>query len=229
MDGERRESRRGSYGKTAKLSAVWDFGGRLVQQGALFAVSIFIARLLTPADFGITAAARFFVTLATRVTQLGLNVSLVRMKEIRPEHASSVFVVNLVMGVIAFVTLYLASPMIGRLFGSSSVAEVLPVTATVFLIAPFGSVPGAMLTRHLQYRASTAIHLLDAVAGSIITLVLALLHFGYWSLILGALGVTVLSTAARVYASPWRPSLRFSKSASRETLSFGQAFRRSNC
>ncbi|NOT26804.1 MAG: lipopolysaccharide biosynthesis protein [Acidobacteria bacterium] len=213
-----------SFGKTAKLSAVWDIGGRVAQQGFLFVVSIFIARLLTPADFGITAAARFFVTLATRITQLGLNVSLIRMKEIKPEHASSVFVVNLVMGVLAFFTLYLASPTIGRLFGSSSVAEVLPVTAAVFLITPLASVPGAMMVRQLRYRASTAIHLLDAVAGSIITLGLAFLDFGYWSLVLGALAGTVLSTAVRVYMSPWRLSLRFSSSALRDTLSFGTGF-----
>jgi O-antigen/teichoic acid export membrane protein len=213
-----------SFGKTAKLSAVWDFGGRIVGQAAMFFVSIALARLLTPADFGITAAARFFVTLATRVTQLGLNVSLVRMKEIRPEHASSVFVANLVMGATAFIALYFTSPFIGRVFSSDDVAAVLPLSATVFLIAPFGAVPAAMLTRHLEYRMSTAIGLLDLIAGSLITLLLAYLDFGYWSLVWGALSGTVLSTAARLYASPWKISLRFSKSALRDTLGFGSGF-----
>jgi O-antigen/teichoic acid export membrane protein len=217
-----------SLGRTAKLTAVWDFGGRISSQGVLFVVGIFLARLLTPADFGITAAARFFVTLASRLTQLGLNASLVRMKEMRPEHASSVFVTNLVMGIAAFATLYLSSPALGRMFGSPDVARILPVTAVVFLITPFGTVAAAMLNRHLRYRSTTLIQWLDGVSGSILALVLALFGWGYWSLVFGALGGTVLSTSAKVYFSPWRPSLRFSRSALRDTLSFGLGFQAKN-
>jgi O-antigen/teichoic acid export membrane protein len=213
-----------SYGKTAKMSAVFDFGGRIIGQATMFVISIALARLLTPADFGITTAARFFIVLSTRVTQLGLNVALVRMKEIRPEHSSSVFVVNLVMGVIAFFTLYVASPFVGRWFSSGDVAAVLPVAALVFLISPFGAVPAAMLTRNLEYRKSTAIGLLDLTAGSVLTLLLAYLGFGYWSLVCGALAGTALSTAAKLYASPWKISFRFSRRAFQDTIGFGLGF-----
>ena len=220
----RLQGRKKSFGQTAKRSAVWDFGGRILSQGTLFVVSVFLARLLTPADFGITAAARFFVTMASRVTQLGLNVSLVRMKEIRPEHASTVFVTNLVLGVLAFLTLYGWSGAIGRYFGSEAVAEVLPVTAVAFLINPFGTVPNAMLNRHLRYRTSTVIQLADNILGTLCSLGLALFGFSYWSLVFGPIVGAVLSTAAKFYVSPWRPSLRFSRSALRDTLSFGVGF-----
>lgn len=218
------QSKKGFYGKTAKMSAIWDFGGRIGSQGVLFVASIVLARILTPADFGITSAARFFVTLASRLTQLGLNASLVRMKEIRPEHASSVFVANLAAGLLAFVSLYLAAPLVGRFFGSADVGQVLPVTAAVFLITPFGSVAAAMLNRHLRYRSTTLIQVLDGVAGTILSLLLAILGFGYWSLVYGALAGTLLSTTAKVIASPWRVSLRFSMKALRDTLGFGLGF-----
>jgi O-antigen/teichoic acid export membrane protein len=219
-----RATARRSYGKTARRSAVWDLGATLTSQGTLMIASVFLARILTPADFGITAATRFFVQLATRVTQLGLNVSLVRMKDITQDHTSSVFVVNLAMGVLAFAILWGFSPFLGQFFGSADVARVLPVSATVFLITPFGSVASAMLQRHLRYRVSSAIQWCDSVLGTILSLGMAVLGFGYWSLVWGALLATVVSTGLKVWMSPWRMSLRFSRHALKDTLSFGLGF-----
>jgi len=206
------------------MSAVWDFGSRLSGQGVLFVVSIFIARLLTPADFGVTAAARFFITLANRLTQLGLNASLVRMKEIRDEHASSVFVTNLVVGILAFLVLWGLSPVLGRFFDSPDVSRILPVSATVFLITPFGSVAAAMQRRQLHYRSLSVLAWFDLVGGTLFTLLLAWLGMGYWSIIAGALLGTVITTAGRMWLSPWRMSFRFSMAALRDTLPFGLGF-----
>lgn len=224
VGGSSKSSSRRYYGATAKKSAIWSFSSVTSYQALTFVMSIFLARLLTPEDFGITAAARFFITLATRVTQLGLNVSLVRMKEVRQEHCSSVFVVNLVLGVLAFLTLWGASSTMASFFGSPAVGSVLPVSATVFLIVPFGTVAAAMLTRQLRYRTSVMIAWCDAVFGALLTLVLAWFGWGYWSLVGGALVATAGSTAAKVWFSPFRPSLRFSMPALRETLTFGLGF-----
>jgi O-antigen/teichoic acid export membrane protein len=215
---------RKSYGKTARRSAVWDLGSKMTSQAVNMVISLFLARLLTPGDFGITAASRFFILLASRLTQLGLNVSLVRMKDLRNEHSSSVFVVNLVMGVIAYTSLALASPFLGRFFGSDHVAGVLPVSALIFLVTPFGTVASAMLQRNLQYRTGTIIAVCDSILGSLITLAMAWLGFGYWSLVWGSLIAAVISTGMRIYASPWRLSVRFSMSALKDTLSFGLGF-----
>ncbi|WP_291987307.1 lipopolysaccharide biosynthesis protein [Luteitalea sp.] len=217
-----------NYGSRARRSAVWDFGGRLTIQGVVFASSLFLARLLTPADFGITTAARFFITLATRLTQLGLNASLVRMKELRPDHASSVFVVNLLAGALCFGALWMSSPWIGRYFGSNEVGAVLPYLAVTFLITPWGTVASAMLTRHLQYKHSTAIQVLDTVSGTLLTLGLAFFGWGYWSLVYGPLFGAVLSTSAKLYASPWRPSLLVTRRALSETIGFGLGFQAKN-
>jgi O-antigen/teichoic acid export membrane protein len=81
-----------------------------------------------------------------------------------------------------------------------------------------------MLQRNLRYQVSTVILWSDTVFGGFVTLALAWLGWGYWSLILGGLAGTVLSTVAKAYAARWRPSFRFSLSAFRETLSFGLGF-----
>src|SRR5690606_24996007 len=65
-------------------------------------------------------------------------------------------------------------------------------------------------------------------SGSIVALALAILGFGYWSLVYGALAGAVLSTIAKLVASPWKPSIRFSRIALKDTLSFGLGFQAKN-
>lgn len=212
------------FAKTARLSAAWDFSARIGSQWAMFAVSVFVARILTPEDYGIAAAARFFITLASRLTQLGLNASLVRMETIRDDHVSSVFLMNVAAGGLAYFVLSMSGEAVGRFFGSPAVGQAVPVFAAVFLIAPFSSVPAALLQRRLNYKASTLIGAADAVFGALASLALALAGWGYWSLILGSLAGTLLSTVSRIYITRWRPSLRMSLQALREVLSFGLGF-----
>src|SRR5687768_6649349 len=84
-----------AYGKTAKKGAVWSIVRQSGHELIAIPAAMIMARLLTPTDFGIAAAASFFMVLASRLTQFGFNAAMVRIKELRPEHASSVFVVNL--------------------------------------------------------------------------------------------------------------------------------------
>ncbi len=65
--------KRGSYGKTAKVGALWAIGRELVGQAMAIPSALLLARLLTPADFGIAAAATFFIQLAKKMGNMGLN------------------------------------------------------------------------------------------------------------------------------------------------------------
>ena len=210
-----------SYGQTAKKGAVWS----VLRQGGheLIAVptSMIMARLLSPEDFGIAAAASFFILLASRVTQFGFNAAIVRIKELRPEHASSVFLVNVAMGALCYATLAGSAPLIGRLFRSPEAGQLLPIAALTFLIVPFGAVPAALISRRMQFRYIALGDWTDGIVGSVVTVVLALRGWGYWSIAYG----NVIAVATRItllaYLSHWRPTLRFSRAAIRELLSFG--------
>jgi PST family polysaccharide transporter len=212
---------RKAYGKTAKKGAIWS----VLRQGGheLIAIptSMIMARLLSPADFGIAAAASFFILLASRLTQFGFNAAIVRVKELRPEHASSVFIVNLAMGVLCYTTLAASAPLIGRLFRSPETAELIPLAALTFLIVPFGAVPAALITRKMQFRYTALGDWMDGIIGSVATVILAWRGWGYWSIACG----NVIGVATRItllaYLSRWRPSLRFSRQAIHELLSFG--------
>jgi O-antigen/teichoic acid export membrane protein len=182
---------------------------------------VVLARLLSPYEFGITAAAGFFVSFANRFTKFGFNVALVRMKHVEPEHSSSVFVVSLAMGLVSWAALTFGSPWLGRFFDSPEAGQVLPIAAFTFVIAAVGTVPSAMMTRDMRYKAKTVVDWSGTVTHSIVAVALAWNGWSYWSLVYAELARATVLTTAYLGLGHWRPSLRFSSTAMREMLSFG--------
>ena len=140
-----------SLGKTAQKGVVWSFLRESVSELLVFPASMVLARLLTPREFGVAAAAAFFIQLAGRLSEMGFNAALTRSKVVEPIHLSTVFVVQMVIGVIMFATMVILSPWIGAFYNMPEATHVLPISAIAFLIAPFGSVQGALLQRNLPW------------------------------------------------------------------------------
>ena len=216
-----RRGRAEYYGRTAKVGALWG----VVRQGGneLLAVptSIIMARLLAPREFGVAAAATFFVVLAARMSEFGFNAALVRSKSLRPEHVSSVFVLKLVVGALTWLVLSAASPLVGAFYEAPEAGWVLPLAAIVFVITPFGTIPAALMQRNMQFRQLTISDWVDSLTQACVTIGLALAGFSFWSLIWGYVAGALANALTKMFLAGWTPSLRFSLAAIRELVSYG--------
>jgi PST family polysaccharide transporter len=210
--------------KKATRGVAWSFLREGIAEILLFPASMVLARLLTPQEFGIAAAANFFGQLAGRLAELGFNAALVRSKEIRPIHLSTVFVVSLVLGVVKFAALFLAAPLVNAFYEIPEPGNVMRVAAFSFLVGPFAGVPGALLARNFEYKKSATVEATNLIVFSLSSVLLAFLGFSYMSMVYGRLAGSVSVVAMRIAFARWRPSLRFSWSAFREILSFGSGF-----
>jgi O-antigen/teichoic acid export membrane protein len=143
------------------------------------------------------------------------------MKELQPEHSSSVFIVSVATGVVSWAALTLGSPWIARFFDSPEAGQVMPVAALTFLIVPFGSVSAALMTREIRYKAKTLVDWTGTVTFSATAVALAWSGWSFWSLVYAELARATVQTTAYLYLGRWVPSLRFSKAAMGEMLSFG--------
>jgi PST family polysaccharide transporter len=220
-DSPGRKEKRVLYGKVAKHGAVWWVAGESFAQLVAIPTVVVLARLLTPHEFGVVAAANFFSMLGNRIAALGLNAALVRLKEVREEHKSSVLVANLSVGLAIYALLWFAAPTIGRFYGSGEIADVLRVVGVVFVVQPLGSVSMALLSRDLRIRAGAAASLSADVSFALVAIPLAWAGFGYWSLAYAHVAAAVLATAVRVGLARWWPRSWFSMAAFREVFSFG--------
>lgn len=214
-------SRRPTYGRQARIGVLWSAFRESGRSILAIPTAVVMARLLSPEDFGVAAIAGLFITLATRLMQFGLNAALIRVKELRREHESSVLAVTIITGVASFVVLLLIAPFAGRFFSSDAAAAAIPVAAFVFLITPWGTVPHALLSRRLEFRQLALADFVSALVESVAAIVLGMRGFGYWAIIYARLLGAAVSTVALVLVARWTPSIRFARQAFQELFSFG--------
>jgi O-antigen/teichoic acid export membrane protein len=210
-----------SLGKKTKRGVAWSFLNEGVTELLFFPASMLVARLLTPREFGIAAAAGFFTLLAGRLSELGFNAALIRTKELKEEQISTVFVVNLFMGALTFAAVVAIAPLVSTFYDTPEAGAILPVAAIGFLIVPFGSIPAALLSRGMRFREQTMVDWFQTAAFALVTATMAWLGFSYMSMVYGRLASLVTMTVARLAFTRWRPRLSFSMTALREMFAFG--------
>jgi O-antigen/teichoic acid export membrane protein len=213
-----------ALGKRAQKGVAWSFMREGVSELLLFPMSMVLGRLLSPLEFGVAAAAAFFIQLAQRLSELGFNAVLVRSKEVKPIHLSTVFCVQIVLGALMYAVMVASAPFIGAFFAIPEPKKVVSIAALSFLIMPFGAVPAALLQRRMEYRKNTVVDWSQLLVMSVTNVVLAYLGFSYMSIIGGRLASNATATGLRIYFARWRPSIEFSRSALREILPAGSGF-----
>jgi O-antigen/teichoic acid export membrane protein len=209
------------YGKLAKRGVAWAFLRSGITEAITTPTSMILARLLTPFDFGVGAAAGFFLAMAARLTNVGFNQALVRLRHLRDDHCSSVFVVSLALGMLMFLSLALSAELLAHFLKTPQLTKVMPIAALSFVIRAFGTVPSALLVRNMEYRRNAVPDWLSSAGEAIAAITCAWLGYGYWSIIYGSLVGDVLNSGLKLALGGWIPSFRFSWPAMSELFSFG--------
>ena len=190
--------------------AAADWASQILSWASLFVV----IRLLTPADFGIAGMAVVLLPYLRWISDFGIQRSVVNLRDLSHEQLAQLNTFTSFMGFAGFgLSVLLAKPL-ALFFRTPALTPV--VIVTCFTLIPWGlrSVPEGLLIRDLRFRTIAGIEASYAIVTAAVTLVLALLHFGYWALVLGnVIGVvarTILIAWAYPfgYAVPHLPSLR---------------------
>ena len=131
---------------------VWKFLERGGVQGLQFIISIILARLLLPSDYGILALVVIFITIANVFIQSGLNTSLIQKKLVDQVDYSSVFYLSLGIAAFLYVLLYFAAPFIARFYDNQSLVSILRVLAFTLFPGAFNSIQNAIVSRTMQFK-----------------------------------------------------------------------------
>jgi PST family polysaccharide transporter len=185
------------------------------------AATVVVARLLTPHDFGVAATAAFFIQVAQRVTNLGFNTALIRVPELREDHSTTVFGVNVALGIGGGLLLAAAAPWLGDFYRSREASLAIPVAGLTFAIGSLGAVPAALMTRRLKFKQLVFIESVYGWVVSVTSVVLAWAGFGFWSLVYSLLVGAIWDATVKLLAARWWPALTISRAAFSELWSFG--------
>ena len=181
-----------------------------------------LGRLLTPEDFGVVAAALVAVNFSAIFAQLGVNQALIQRKTLTERTSGTTFLITVGLGSLLSLGLALLAPAIARGLALDALAPVLRALSVIFVVRAIGSTAEALMARSLRFR---AIALLDVVSYALghgaVGVTLALLGFGYWSLVAAHLAQALVKSALALAAQPHglRPDLE--PTLVRELLTFG--------
>ena len=189
--------------------------------GVQFAVTMVLARLLTPADFGLMAMLLVFTTFAALLVEGGLGTALVQKQASTDNDETSVFLVNLGAGCALALALWALAPGIARFYAQPALSPLLQVLAWLLPLGALATVPNALLTQQLDFRRRAGAELLASVGSGAVALWLAWRGHGVWSLAWQALVGAALRAALLWWLSGWRPRGRYDRHAFAGLFRFG--------
>lgn len=179
-------------------------------QGISFVISIVLARLLIPEDYGIVAIASPIVAILTAVVQSSFNTPLVQKKEFNEKDKSTSFYMMLLISVIVYLVMFIIAPAIEVIYGVKEVAAVIRTMSIILIIGPWNSVNIALMHRSMKFRESFYISVVANAFQGLIGIVFAYFGFGVWSLVFSQVSHQLVSAIAYGVCNKWYPKFIFS-------------------
>ncbi len=210
-----------------------DIGRRSVRGGAAtvaaqataFAVNtgatMILARLLTPADFGLVAMVRALMGLPAIFRDLGLSTVTVQRAHLTHEQVSGLFWTNVLVSSLLTVLVALLSPAVAWFYGEPRLVWITSALGLVFLLEGLTAQHLALLRRHMAFTSLAGIQVGASLIGVLVGLAAAWQGLGYWALVMMSLGTSATSMVLAWVLYRWRPAFRFPLREMRALLAFG--------
>ena len=199
----------------------WKFMERMGAQVVTFALSIILARLLEPNDYGIIALILAFIAIADVFAEGGFGNALIQKKDADNTDFSTVFYFNIVFSSVIYLILFLLAPIIASFFQNSLLKDTIRVLGLRVPIAAVNSVQKAFVSRNMLFKRFFYSTLGGTLFSAIIGIVLAYSGFGVWALVIQYLSNTIIDTIVLWFTVKWRPDKIFSLERLEKLFSFG--------
>lgn len=209
-----------SLKKKSVIALAWDYLGLLLNKGSGFIISIFLARLLTPEQFGLVGMAYVFIAISQVFIDIGFASALIQRKENSDLAYSSVFYFNVFSGLILTAIVYFLAPFIGSFYGNTEVIYLVRWLSLSFLFNSLNQVQSTILTKQLNFRVLTIRNVIASVVAGILGVIAAFQGYGVYALVIQSLSNAVLSTILLWSISTWKPSFLFSFQELKSLISF---------
>lgn len=206
---------------SAFQSAIWDFVGRIGNYVVTFVVSVVLTRLLVPAEFGAFGIIIAVTVFSWVVLDFGFRSAVVQTETISQTQLSSVFFVNLAIGIGLMLALILVGPIVESFYEIPHLASYFIGISPVFFMNGLLVVPSALVQRELKLKQMSIFSVVGSVVAGAISVTLALRGFGVWSLIVSNLTSTFTTLVACYTISRWRPTMEFDLASIKSLFSFG--------
>ena len=206
--------------KTVK-GVAWSGIDNVAQFGVSFVVSIILARLLTPDDYGLLGIILIFSSICSALMYAGFNTALIRMPKANDDDFNTCFIANLVLSAFFYLLIYVFSPYIGEFFDREELVGLTRITSLTLIIAAFSMIQQTRLTMKIDFKSQAIVTLASSLSSGFVGIGMALLECGVWALVFQTLSAQIVRTILLCVYDRWRPLLRFSSKSFQLLFGFG--------
>ena len=206
------------------LGILWSSVSLLLKRGASFVITMVLARLLYPEDYGLIGMAFVFTKFIGVICEAGISDAIIQMQDskIIPNHYHTTFWASVVWSALLFVLIYaFGARAIADFYNEPQLKILAIVLSLAFLLFPYNAVSRARLTRQFEFKVLAKINIISTVVAGIIGVIAAFLNAGVWSLVLYSLVPAFLTVPLFFYYSRYLPKLTFDLDCLKDILGFG--------
>ena len=208
--------------KSSVLSSLfWKFAERIGAQGVNLIVSIILARILAPEDYGIVALVTIFITISNVFVESGLPTALIQKKDADDLDFSSVLYCNIIISIMLYIIIFFGSPIVAQFYNNEQLTLIFRVYGISILIASIKSVQNAYVSRKMIFKKSFICTFVGTIFSSIIGIGMAYKDYGVWALVAQQLTNMAISTLMLWITVKWRPTAKFSFDRLKNLFKFG--------
>lgn len=199
----------------------WSAADAFLGQGITFLVGLVLARILSPAEYGLIGIVMIFVAVLGSVVDCGFSTALIRKQDANDEDYNTMFYINLLVSIVFYVGLSFSSHLIASFFGRDELISLIPVMGLIIIINSLSLVQYTILTKRIDFKTKTKVSLISAISSGIVGILCAYVGFGVWALVVQKLLQQSLYTIFLWVFNKWWPKLKFSRDSFRYMWGFG--------
>lgn len=200
---------------------LWKFSERIIAQGVSFIVSLVLARLLLPEQYGVVALVLVFINLANVFVTNGLGESLIQKKNSSDIDFSTMFYCSIVFSISLYFLLFLTAPSIANFYNSQELIPVLRVLSLQVPLSAVKTIQHAYVSKHMLFKKFFYSTFGGTIISGVVGIIMAYKGFGVWALVTQYLVNSCIDTFILFFTVKWRPKLIFCKTSAKNLFNYG--------
>lgn len=207
--------------KTTVSGLFWNGTQNFALQALHLLVSMVLARLLMPADFGLIALIAVFISVSDTISAGGFQSTIIMRPNLKEIDYSTAFVYNLTVAMFFYLLMFFFAPVIAKFYDEPRVVPIIRVQGLVNILHAGYFVQNALLQRNLKFKFLAQRNILATVISGAVAIAFAYFGFGVWALVAQAIARAIVVNVYLWIKSVWKLSLRFSWKSFRKNFAFG--------
>lgn len=207
--------------KKTVSGVLWSLAGQFSVQGIQFLVSVVLARLLSPDDYGMIGMLAIFLAISQVFIDGGFSSALIQRKNCDDTTYSTVFYINVGISLVCYGILFAAAPFIADFYGQPILKDIARVSSLSLIIGALSATNTVQLTKRIDFKTQSKINVVSAILSGVTGIALAYSGFGVWALVAQSVSLALFKLVLTVFCVRWFPSLVFSRKIFKELFSFG--------